>query len=362
MSKLITLCAVLAGMLAGQDSRTAAAAPKEARFALRNELKVLVPAEARKVRVWFAYPREDANQTVRNVKIESPLPHRLEKDADGNTFVYVEAIDPKVKELTIVETFDLARREHLTRPDAAKSRPLSAAEIAEHMESLEPDANVVIDADIQKLAAEITKGERNPVTAARLIYDWELANVDYWVKDPAKKKASPVGSTKYCLETRTGNCTDIHSLWTSLARASGIPTRMVYGSFLKADLDGKDRDQSYHCWPEFFAPGIGWIPHDVAVADIFAGEFPLTAENTEKVKLTTPDGYSGPDPAKVNWYFGNLDARRVTWSVGRDLMLNPKQDGGPVNALPKAYVEVDGKVHPETTGWVRKLTYTSVKD
>ena len=26
-------------------------------------------------------------------------------------------------------------------------------------------------------------------------------------------------------------------------------------------------------------------------------------------------------------------------------------------ALPKAYVEVDGKVHPEGTGWTRKLTY-----
>lgn len=362
MFKPIMIFGVLAGVLAGQDAKSAPAAPKEAKFAVRNELKVIVPPDAKKVRVWFAYPREDANQTVGSVKVDSSgLPHRLEKDADGNTFLYVEAVDPKVKEFVISETFDIARREQLTQPDAAKTRPLTAEETAEHKKDLEANANVVIDADVQKLAAEITKGEKNPVKAARLIYDWELGNVEYWVKDPTKKKASPVGSTKYCMENRTGNCTDFHSLWTSLARASGIPTRMVYGSFLKADLDGKDKDQSYHCWPEFFAPGIGWIPHDVAVADIFAGEFPLNADNTEKVKLTTADGYNGPDPKKVEWYFGNLDARRVTWSVGRDLTLNPKQDGGPVNALPKAYVEIDGKVHPETTGWVRKLTYTSVK-
>ncbi len=37
--------------------------------------------------------------------------------------------------------------------------------------------------------------------------------------------------------------------------------------------------------------------------------------------------------------------------------MDPKQDGDPVNALPKAYIEVDGKALPETTGWVRKLTY-----
>jgi transglutaminase-like putative cysteine protease len=361
LTKLTIIGVALAGILAGQEAKTAPAAPKEAKFAVRHELKVLVPDGAKKVRVWFAVPAEDANQSVGSMKIDSPFPHRLEKDADGNTFLYVEAVDPKVKEFTIVESFDLTRREHLTTPDAAKTRPLTPEETAAHKKDLEPDANVVIDAEIQKLAAEITKGEKNPVAAARLIYDWELANVEYWVKDPANKKASPVGSTRYCLEKKTGNCTDFHSLWTSLARASGIPTRMVYGSFLKADLDGKDKDQSYHCWPEFFAPGIGWIPHDVAVADIFVGDFTLNPDNTEKVKLTTADGYTGPDPAKVSWYFGNLDARRVTWSVGRDLTLGPKQEGGPVNALPKAYVEVDGKVHPETTGWVRKLTYASAK-
>jgi transglutaminase-like putative cysteine protease len=25
-------------------------------------------------------------------------------------------------------------------------------------------------------------------------------------------------------------------------------------------LMGEDQDQSYHCWAEFYAPGLGWIP------------------------------------------------------------------------------------------------------
>jgi hypothetical protein len=147
------------------------------------------------------------------------------------------------------------------------------------------------------------------------------------VKDPKSRKASAVGSTSYCLTSRTG----------------------------KPGLH--DQDQSYHCWAEFYAGGIGWIHHDVAVADLYHGDFTVDADNDRLVRLTTADGTFGHDPARVDYYFGNLDERRVVWSRNRDLTMNPKQDGPPVNALPKAYIEIDGTVHPEGTGWMRTLTY-----
>ena len=102
----------------------------------------------------------------------------------------------------------------------------------------------------------------------------------------------------------------------------------------KASLDGKDTDASYHCWVEVYARGNGWIPLDVALADLL------------------------PSPSQQDWYFGNLEARRVTWSYGRDLTLAPKQDAGPVNAMHKVYVEIDGKPH---SAWDRKLTYKSAE-
>jgi len=209
--------------------------------------------------------------------------------------------------------------------------------------------------------------EKNPVKAARKLYDWTLDNVEYWVKDPKTKKASPTGNSEYCLSTKTGNCTDFHSLWAALARAEGIPTRIIYGSIYKPELAGQDKDASYHCWPQFYANGIGWISHDVAVADIFRGTYPLDAENTEKVKLTTASGYGGPDEKMVNHYFGNIDERRVVWSTGRDLKLDPPAAAGPVNALAKAYIEVDGVAYGEkaadgkTVQWTRKFTYTEPK-
>ena len=352
----ITLLAIT---LAGGVTAVSAASnpPRKATFEARHEVKVMVPQGAKAVRVWLAMPQDDPIQTVRDFKVESPAAHRITTDSEGNKTVYVEVTDPKEKEITLVETFVVERREQRSGVDAAKARPISESDQKRLAPYLAANEHVVINDEVRKLSQEIVGKEKNPVLGARKLYDWVLNNVDYWVKDPQNKKASPVGSTEYCLKTKTGNCTDFHSLWTSLARASGIPTRMVYGSFFKAELNGQDADQSYHCWPEFYAPGIGWVPHDVAVADIFAGDFKTTPENEKLVRLTTGDGYRGGDKAKIDYYFGNLDERRVTWSRGRDLTLSPKQEGGPVNAMAKAYVEVDGKVHPEKTGWVRKLTF-----
>jgi transglutaminase-like putative cysteine protease len=344
---------------ADADAPTPGAGPlRQATFELRNEVKVKVPDGAQRVRMWMALPQDnDPAQRVRDLKIEAPVPHRVERDSEGSRVLYLEVQDPKVKEFTVVETFIVTRSEVRDHVDPGKARPLTDADRARFAKYLQANTHVVIDDDIKKLADEIVGDETNPVRAARKLYDWVLENVEYWVKDPKNKKASPVGSTTYCLTFRTGNCTDFESLWASLARAKGIPTQIVYGSFLKPDLRAQDQDQSYHCWAEFYAPGLGWVHHDVAVADLYHGDYPVNADNERLVKLTTADGTFGSDPARVDYYFGNLDERRVVWSRNRDLMMSPKQDGEPVNALPKAYIEIDGKVHPEGSGWVRKLTY-----
>ncbi|MFN0057720.1 MAG: transglutaminase-like domain-containing protein [Planctomycetota bacterium] len=347
-------------LCAGQFVLGLGDAPRTATFEVREQFKINVPENAGKIQIWCALPQEnDPAQQVADLKIEAPFPHRTEKDSEGNTVLYLEADKPAAGEITITETFVIIRKEVKSGVDAGKSQPLSEADRAKYARYLEANTHVVIDDRIRKLAAEIVGDEKNTVRQARKLYDWTLENVEYWVKDPKNKKASPVGSTTHCLDTRTGNCTDFHSLWTSLARASGIPTRMIYGSFFKQELDGQDTDQSYHCWPEFYVPGTGWVPHDVAVADIFYGTFPSNPDNEVLVRRTTADGYSGPDPAKVDYYFGNIDERRVTWSTGRDLVLMPKPAAGPINALPKAHIEVDGKPLAEgaTNAWTRKLTY-----
>jgi hypothetical protein len=116
-------------------------------------------------------------------------------------------------------------------------------------------------------------------------------------------------------------------------------------------------DGSYHCWIQFFAPQVGWVPLDVSLANIYGKEFPVTEKNKKLVELTTATGYKGPDRSKIDYYFGNLDERRVVWSIGRDLIMQPPQQDGPVNALAKAHVEVDGKQY---SGWTREFSYSEL--
>ena len=108
---------------------------------------------------------------------------------------------------------------------------------------------------------------------------------------------------------------------------------------------------------------LGWISQDVAVADLFAQQIKIDDQNSTLVRRTTPAGYFGKDIKQVEYYFGNLDERRVTWSIGRDLELKPRQDAGPVNSIPKAYDEIDGQIAKEGAGgnWIRKLTYVEAR-
>jgi transglutaminase-like putative cysteine protease len=336
-------------------------APKTATFQATNEIALTPPKEAKELRAWIALPQEDAYTKVANLEITCPLTHRTVTDSEGSKVLFVEGKAPFPPDLKVVTTFDVTRTEQKVKTDPAATRPINDEERKTHAEHLAANTNVVIDDKIKKLAAEIVGTETNPVKASHKIYDWLLANVDYWVKDPANRKASPVGSSEYCLANKTGNCTDFHSLYAALSRAAGIPTRFYYGSFLKQELDGQDTDQSYHCWLEFYAPQIGWIPIDVAIADIFVGDFQLTKDNETLVKRTTAAGYTKAEPTMVDYYFGNLEERRVLWSLGRDITVDSAPKSGAINALPKALVEIDGAVSPEKTGWTRKLTYKQKK-
>jgi hypothetical protein len=60
----------------------------------------------------------------------------------------------------------------------------------------------------------------------------------------------------------------------------------------------------------------GWVPVDISEAD--------------------------KHPDLRQYYFGNLTADRVAFSVGRDLRLVPQQAGEPLNYFVYPYVEVDG--------------------
>jgi hypothetical protein len=48
-----------------------------------------------------------------------------------------------------------------------------------------------------------------------------------------------------------------------------------------------------------------------------------------------------------DYYFGHLDAARVAFAMGRDLVLKPPQKGEPLNYLIYPYAEIDGAAVPQ---------------
>ena len=96
----------------------------------------------------------------------------------------------------------------------------------------------------------------------------------------------------------------------------GIPARFSIGFPVPLER-GQGSIAGYHCWAEFYAQGIGWIPIDASEA----------AKN----------------PANREYFFGTHDENRVEFTRGRDLKLLPKQAGDPLNYFIYPSAEADGK-------------------
>lgn len=328
--------ALLACALSGATPVLHAQSSAQATYSIHHDLTVKdIPQGTKKVRIWFWMPNEDAAQKVLDFAVtQAPAGYKITRDpVYGQQYLYCEVNNPIQKSVSVATDFLLQRRAISIALDPNKAGPLTAEHQKTFADCLRSDTpNMEVDLQTQALAAQIVGEETNVIRRARKIYDYVIDNAEHYSKGEAAPKASKIGSATYCRVNGGGSCTDMHALFSSLARACGIPTRLYFGSRLQAKNEGKDVDPGYRCSVEFFAPNYGWIPLDVAAGD------------------TNPD--------KKDFYFGGLDERRVLFNEGRDLDLSPKQEGGRINLVIGAYVEVDGKAYTE---WSRNMKFTEIK-
>jgi len=103
--------------------------------------------------------------------------------------------------------------------------------------------------DLYELVVETAKWVRNNVE-----YDLSTLNVE------ASIPSSNV------LISKNGVCDEITSLFISLLRANGIPSRFISG-FSYTNLDDFDNNWQPHGWAEVYFPGFGWVPFDVTYGE-----------------------------------------------------------------------------------------------
>lgn len=154
------------------------------------------------------------------------------------------------------------------------SLPYKGSNYAEYLESsrLIQNDNPAIIQQVKK----IINSENNPILAVKLINDWTYRNIE---KIPTVSIPSAVD----VLNTMEGDCNEHAVLFAALARAAGIPVKVVLGVVY---LDGRFY---YHAWNEVY---IGkWVPVDSTF-----GQMPADATH---LKIIEGDISRSPDILKV---------------------------------------------------------------
>ena len=314
MPRKLSLVAVFALLFIG-----AASAQSSRHFTFHYAFTVKnIPAD-QEVRVWFPAAHSDPFQEVRVLSATGDLKLRKTRESKfGNEIYYAEASKAKGGDLHFSVDYDVVRRERLTlglqRPHLADVS-LSAKE---RQEDLAPNRLVPITGLPAELASKTVAGESSTLDKAHAIYNYVFDNMRYEKTGTGWGR----GDVLYACNAKKGNCTDFHSLFIAMARSQNIPAKFEIGFAIPADKHTAEIP-GYHCWAEFFDAQIGWVPVDISEA--------------------------WQDPVKKNYFFGAHDDDRIQFTMGRDLELNPRQKGDPLNYFVYPYVEVGGNLYPNVS-------------
>jgi transglutaminase-like putative cysteine protease len=291
-----------------------AGAPRSRDFELTYSARIgELPPGAHRVEVWLPYPVGDENQEVTVAELSAPVPYEVVKEPRfGNSILHLTAPEPTLRELAIEMKIRVRRREYVRRDFRGAGASAGAPPPAAVAGWLQPDRLVPLDERVRNLAAEVTRGRQGDLEKARAIYSYVVDTMSYDKSGTGWGN----GDIYWACDAKRGNCTDFHALFIGLSRAVGIPAKFEIG-FPLPEARGQGEIGGYHCWAEFYLTGYGWVPVDASEAR--------------------------KNPEKRAYFFGALDENRVQFTIGRDLVLNPRQASPPLNFFIYPYVEVDGK-------------------
>jgi transglutaminase-like putative cysteine protease len=277
-----------------------------------------LPAGER-VRIWIPAAHSDAFQEVKVISANGDLTlKKTHESTFGNEMYFAEAGKAKEAELHFEVVYDVVRHQRLTLGVSTPHLAEVKLNERERKQDLAPDKLVPVTGLPAELAVKVTEGKAMPLEKARAIYDYVFTTMRYDKTGTGWGR----GDVLYACDAKKGNCTDFHSLFMAMARSQGIPARFEIGFPLPPEKHAGEI-AGYHCWADFFEPQHGWIPVDISEA--------------------------WKHQEKRDYFFGAHDTNRVQFTMGRDLELNPKQDGAPLNDFVYPYVEVAGKEYPNVS-------------
>jgi len=293
-----------------------------------------VPDGSKQVRMWIPVPCDNNDQKIVDVKVKvtsGDMSGEASIGADGTVKGTLPAkctvspikhgtgrslcVESDGKPLSVAMTATVTRYE---------SKGGGTATPDELAADKGPDKMVPLNGKAAGQASTIADGKDTTATM-RAIYEHTLAKMKY---DKPAGQPWGRGDADWACDSCYGNCTDFHSYIMAIARKKGIPVRFEMGFNVPAGAEAEAPVAGYHCWA-FFWDGAKWVPLDASEAD--------------------------KNPARADYLFGTLDMDRVTFTGGRDLMLDPAPAAGALNFFVYPYCEVDGKEFREYTKSFKRL-------
>ncbi len=271
------------------------------------------PPGAKVVDLWIPVLSDNERQTVRLRNASDLREGRMTTEKKlGNRMYYRRFQARSDAPIRVELVYDVEVREHVVQ--AAKQLPATrqvapGPDLAVYLGSV---AMIPLQGRISRLARQIALAEGEPLRAGRKIYDYLVDTMTYNNKAPG----AGTGNAVWACDSKTGDCTDFHSVFIGVCRWRGIPADHVFGLPMAPDKTEGEIDH-VHCWARFWVADIGWIPIDASRGNLF--------------------------PDKRDYYFGTLPCHWVTLSHGRDVVLEPPQQGAPVNMFDGPVAEIDGQ-------------------
>jgi len=261
-----------------------------------------LPKIKEQAKVWIPIAQTDQFQDIeiKSMQISGQDQMLLEREY-GNKILFLQ-LGPEHSNQNVKITYHVKRKE---KSAYSEENP----DLGKYL-----NENVLMPVGTQRfkeIVGEATTGMENDnkLIQARAIYDYIIDNMRY-----AKNVKYGTGDAVYACDSKTGNCTEFHSLFISLARTANIPARFAIGAAIPSDRD-EGGINGYHCWAEFYAEDKWW-PVDIS-------------EGNKYTALAT-------------YYFGRHPANRIEFTKGRDLRFEPAPLSTPVKFMAYPIFEVDG--------------------
>ena len=299
---VLSLFAILAG---GQcTSAQSPATSAERSFEFRYGAKIVGLKPGVRCKAWFPIASSSDFQTIESRSTESngKLTEAVEEKY-GNRIGFVELVVQQ-EDPTFGVTYQVLRKM------AKSSGAGQGIKNSQRKLFLSANALVPIDGTPAGLAKGLSLPADTDLAASRL-YEFVHGHMTY----DKSKVGYGKGDAVWACNSKTGNCTDFHSLFISMARSQSIPAKFEIGFPLPKDKRSGSI-AGYHCWAWFYSARRGWTPVDISEAD--------------------------KHPEMKEFYEGRLTADRIAMSVGRDIELVPAAKSKPLNYFVYPYVEVDG--------------------